>query len=458
VRFTPSGPDEQLELLSEIGVDRFEDLLEGVPVHLRMDTPIPLPEGISEMEVLNEIGALAAKNRGTAELTGFAGGGAYDHFIPSAIDSLISRSEFTTAYTPYQSEVSQGTLQVIYEFQSLVAELMGMDVANASLYDGAHAVAEAMLLAHASRGADTILVSAGLNPHFMKVLETYAAGLPIELRTIPLSSDGRTDAAALKEALVEPVAGFILAQPNFYGCLEDAAGLTEIVKASGEKKPPLVIGSVYPMSLGLIAPPGEWGADVATAEGQSLGLPLSLGGPYLGLFACRDEYLRRQPGRIIGRTLDRDGRESYVLTLQTREQHIRRQKATSNICTNQGLCAAWSTVYMTLLGPGGLREVAHHCSRKAAWLAGLLREIPGVELTFPDTPFFNEFTLSLPADAGGVLRRLADRGWLGGVDLKRFGGDMPGDLLVAVTERRSREEIDAFASVFADAVTGGTGA
>lgn len=420
-----------------------------------MDGPIAIPEGISEMEVGAEIEGLAARNRGPADLIGFAGGGAYDHFIPSAIDSVISRSEFTTAYTPYQSEVSQGTLQVIYEFQSLVAELMGMDVANASLYDGAHAVAEAMLLAYASRESDTILVSAGLNPHFMKVLETYAAGLAIELRSIPLASDGRTDAAALREALTEPAAGFILSQPNFYGCLEDAAGLTEIVKSTGEKKTPLVAGSVYPISLGVIAPPGEWGADVATAEGQSLGLPLSLGGPYLGLFTCSEEYIRRQPGRIIGRTLDRDGRESYVLTLQTREQHIRRQRATSNICTNQSLCASWATVYMTLLGPEGLREIARQCSQKAHYLAGLLRSVPGVELSFPDTPFFNEFTLSLPVETAGVLRRLTDDGWLGGIDLNRFGEEAPGDLLIAVTERRTRKEIDGFAAVFEDVVTGG---
>lgn len=420
-----------------------------------MDGPIAIPEGISEMEVGAEIEELAAKNRGPADLIGFAGGGAYDHFIPSAIDSVISRSEFTTAYTPYQSEVSQGTLQVIYEFQSLVAELMGMDVANASLYDGAHAVTEAMLLAYASRESDMILVSAGLNPHFLKVLETYAAGLAIELRSVPLASDGRTDAAALREALAEPAAGFILSQPNFYGCLEDAAGLTEIVKSTGEKKTPLVIGSVYPVSLGIIAPPGEWGADVATAEGQSLGLPLSLGGPYLGLFTSSEEYIRRQPGRIIGRTLDRDGRESYVLTLQTREQHIRRQRATSNICTNQGLCASWATVYMTLLGPEGLREIARQCSQKAHYLAGLLRSVPGVELAFPDTPFFNEFTLSIPVNTAGVLRRLADNGWLGGIDLNRFGGEAPGDLLIAVTERRTREEIDSFATVFEDVVTGG---
>ncbi len=455
MRYTPSGPDEQSELLREIGVESFGDLLHGIPDHLRMDGPIAIPEGISEMEVSAEIEGLAARNRGPADLIGFAGGGAYDHFIPSAIDSVISRSEFTTAYTPYQSEVSQGTLQVIYEFQSLVAELMGMDVANASLYDGAHAVAEAMLLAYASRESDTILVSAGLNPHFMKVLETYAAGLAIKLRSVPLASDGRTDAAALREALTEPAAGFILSQPNFYGCLEDAAGLTEIVKSTGEKKTPLVVGSVYPISLGVIAPPGEWGADVATAEGQSLGLPLSLGGPYLGLFTCSEEYIRRQPGRIIGRTLDRDGRESYVLTLQTREQHIRRQRATSNICTNQGLCASWATVYMTLLGPEGLREIARQCSQKAHYLAGLLRSVPGVELSFPDTPFFNEFTLSLPVETAGVLRRLTDDGWLGGIDLNRFGEEAPGDLLIAVTERRTREEIDDFAAVFEDVVTGG---
>jgi glycine dehydrogenase subunit 1 len=438
-------------MLRAIGVERFEDLLEGVPEHLRMTEPIQIPAGLPEMESRRLVKMLASNSHGNYDLTCFAGAGVYDHFIPSAVDPLVSRSEFTTAYTPYQSEVSQGTLQAIYEFQSLIAELMGMDVANASLYDGAHALAEAMLLAHAARKIDRMLVSDGINPYQRRVLETYAAGLEINIEYVPVGTDGRTDAEALKAALAEPSSGFFLSQPNFFGCIEDAASLAKIVQGSAEKKPPLVVASVYPTSLGMLAPPGEWGADVAVGEGQSLGLPMSLGGPFLGLFAARSEHLRRMPGRLIGRTIDRDGRNSYVMTLQTREQHIRREKATSNICTNQGLFALWATVYMTLIGPEGLREVADSSTRKAHFLAGELTKIDGVELTYPDTPFFNEFNLTLGTDPAVVLDRLTDAGYLGGVNLTRFEVDYPGHLLVAVTERRTREQMDAFIQAFAAA-------
>ena len=451
MRYTPSTAEEQHEMLRVMGVERFEDLLVGVPEHLRIHEPLDIPDELSEIEVRRLLGRLAANSRGSSELSCFAGAGVYDHFIPSVVDPIVSRSEFTTAYTPYQSEVSQGTLQVIYEFQSLIAELMGMEVANASLYDGAHALAEAMLLAHAARGVARIVVSDGINPCYRRVLTTYAAGLEIELDFIPVGMDGRTDAGALEQALAGPASAFLLAQPNFFGCIEDAAALTRIVRASGEKKPPLVIASVYPISLGLLAPPGAWGADVATGEGQSLGLPMSLGGPALGLFAARSEYLRRMPGRLIGRTVDCDGRTSYVMTLQTREQHIRREKATSNICTNQGLFALWATVYMTLAGPEGLREVAAASAAKAHFLASELAQLEGVELTYPGTPFFNEFSLTLRTDPALLLDRLAEAGILGGVNLGRLVTGAPGHLLVAVTEQRSREQIDDFIRAFAEA-------
>ncbi len=455
MRYLPSGPEEQQELLQALGAECFTDLLTGVPEHLRMEGPPDTGAGMSEMEVRAVLERLAARNRSRSEAVCFAGAGAYDHFIPAAIDTIVSRSEFTTAYTPYQSEVSQGTLQVIYEFQSLVAELMGLEVANASLYDGAHAVAEAMLLAHATRGVPRVLVSAGLHPHARRVLDTYAAGLGIEVVTVPLGGDGRTDAEVLSGLLAEPASAVIFAHPTVYGCLEDPERVARLVHGADERKPPLVIGSVYPISLGVLAPPGEWGADVAAAEGQSLGLPLSFGGPFLGLFACREEFIRRVPGRLIGRTLDRDGRESFVLTLQTREQHIRRERATSNICTNQGLCATWATVYMTLLGPAGLSEVARQCHARAHYLAGELTALPGVALTWPDTPFFNEFTLTLPVAAGTLLERLDTAGFLGGVDPRRFAPEAPGDLIIAVTERRTRAELDAFIAAFETALAGG---
>jgi len=452
VHYTPTTPEEERSMLQAIGVERFEELLAGVPEHLRLKDALSIPAGCSEPEVRSELEELAARNHGSGRQICFAGCGAYDHYIPAAVDTIVSRSEFTTAYTPYQPEVSQGTLQVIYEFQSLVAELMGMDVANASLYDGGHALAEGVLLAEATRGVPRVLYSEGINPHYLKVVATYASGLGISLVPIPLGADGRTETGALEAALKEPASAVLLAQPNIYGCLEDVRRLSALVKGADEKKPPLVVAAVYPASLGLLEPPGDWGADVAVAEGQSLGLPLSLGGPYLGLFACRIEHIRRMPGRLIGRTLDRDGRGSYVLTLQTREQHIRRAKATSNICTNQGLMATWATVYMTLLGPQGLKQVAELGARKAHYLADRLAGIPGVSLTFPDTPFLNEFTLSLEADPRTVLDRLAETGFLGGVDLARFGRDYHGHLTIAVTERRTRRQLDAFVEAFTSAV------
>ncbi len=453
MRYAPSTPDEQQAMLEAIGIERFEDLLEGVPEHLRMSGSIPLPDGVSEMEVRARLEELACRNLSGVKHVCFAGCGTYDHFVPSAIDAVVSRSEYTTAYTPYQSEVSQGTLQVIYEFQSLIAELTGMDVANASLYDGAHALAEGMLMAHGLRRVDRVLVTAALNPHYRRVLDTYAEGMGIEVVTVPVGPDGRTDASALDQALAEPASAFLLAQPNVFGCLEDARALAEKVHAAGEKKAPLVIASVYPTSLGLIEPPGAWGADVATGEGQSLGIPMSLGGPYLGLYAAKEEFLRRMPGRLIGRTVDWDDRSAFVMTLATREQHIRREKATSNICTNQGLFATWATVYMTLVGPRGLKEIAVRSAQNARYLAGGLSGIDGVSLTYPDTPFFNEFTLTLPGGPGPVLERLTEQGFLGGVDLTRFGDGLPGHLLVAVTERRTRDEMDRFTEAMADAVS-----
>ena len=445
MRYTPATPEEQQEMLRAIGVERFEDLLTGIPEQVRMTGPIPLPEGVSEMEVRADVEALAARNRGAGQALCFIGAGAYDHYVPAAIDTVVSRSEFSTAYTPYQSEVSQGTLQVIYEFQSLVAELMGLDVANASLYDGAHALAEGMLLAHATRGIDRVLAGAGLHPHHRRVVDTYAEGLGIEVVTVPLGPDGRTDAAALTAALAEPASAFLLAQPNIHGCLEDTSALTEQVRAGGDPKGPLVVADVYPVSLGLLEPPGAWGADVATAEGQSLGLPLSLGGPYVGLFACRQEHLRRMPGRLIGASEDREGRRAYVMTLMTREQPIRRAKATSNICTNEGLCALTALVYMSLMGKEGLREVAQVCSDRGDYARQRLLGVPGVTMQFPSRWYFNEFVISLPVAAEKVIRGLFTRGIAAGFPMGRYWPEMNNCLLVAVTEKRTKEDIDFLA-------------
>ena len=396
-----------------------------------------LPGGKSELEVGRALQDLAAKNR--HELVSFLGGGFYDHFIPAAVDAILSRSEFYTAYTPYQPEASQGTLQAIYEFQSAISRLTGMEVSNASLYDGGTALYEAMMMAMRVTGRRKIILDEAVNPIYRKMLHSYTSNLRIEFREFA-SRDGRTDRKRMAEPLDDETAGVIVQNPNFFGCVDDFSDIAERAHKVGA----LLIVSCYPISLGILKTPGEMGADIATAEGQCLGLPLSFGGPYLGIMATRRSLVRKMPGRIVGRTKDRLGREGFVLALQAREQHVRRAKATSNICTNESLCALGALAYMCLLGKQGLVDIAKLCAAKAEYARQRLLAIPGVSARFK-APIFNEFVVDLPRPAADVINHLIEHGFAAGFPLSRYYSGMDNSMLIAVTEKRTKEEIGVLA-------------
>jgi glycine dehydrogenase subunit 1 len=435
--FRSPGRDERRSMLAAVGAESVEALFEGIPPELRCDDFV-IPRGRSELETLRIVRELAERH--ASGLVNFCGAGFYDHFIPAAVDALAARGEFFTAYTPYQPEASQGTLQAVFEFQTAVARLMDMDAANASLYDGGTALFEGMTMALRATRRNRVLVCEGVNPIYRTMLKSYTRNLSIEYREIPLR-DGRGDRDAFAEQIDDRTAAILLQNPNFFGCLDDASDLCDLAHAAGA----LAVMSVYPLSLGILKAPGAMGADIATAEGQSLGLPLSFGGPYLGLLAARKQWVRRMPGRIAGLTRDAEGRRGFVLTLQAREQHIRREKATSNICTNQALCALRALIYLTLTGAQGLPEAARQCAARARYAFERLAAIDGVERTF-DAPFFNEFALTLPCDAAGVISELIDEGVAAGFPATRYFRGMERVLLVAVTEKRTREEIDILAA------------
>jgi glycine dehydrogenase subunit 1 len=433
MRFAPHTDDDVRGMLGAIGLDSLDQLFDQIPVGVRLDRPLDLPDGVSEMELLADLRGLAARNRHADDLVCFAGAGAYDHYVPAVVWALASRSEFYTSYTPYQPELSQGVLQALFEYQSMICELTGLEVSNASLYDGATALAEAVNLARSSPSRGRVLVSAGVDRRYVETLRTYGRGAGYEPEIFDVV-DGRGGTPDVGE----DVACVIVQHPNAYGLLEPARDLFGAAHAGGAR----AIEIFDPMSLGVLAPPGELRADIAVGEGQPLGNHLNFGGPYLGIIATRLDDVRRLPGRIVGETVDVDGRTGYVLTLQAREQHIRREKATSNICTNQTLMAIAATVYLGWLGPQGLVELGERCAAKARYAADRLCEVPGVEPLFGDAPFFKEFALRLPRPAAGVVDALIDRGILGGVPLPDADAHT---LLVAVTERRTREEIDTFA-------------
>lgn len=426
-------------MLSALGLTKPEDLFRDIPAGVRLSRPLRLAPGLTEMEVLGHLQGLAGANDG-ARHTCFLGGGAYDHYVPAAVPSLASRGEFATSYTPYQPEVSQGTLQAIYEFQSMVCALYGLDVANASVYDGATALGEAALLAARATGRRRLLVSRAMHPAHRQVLATYANGSGLLVDEIPVAG-GHTDLLALKERLGADVAAVLLQEPNYFGLLEPVEGAGALAHEAGA----LYVVSADPLSLGLLNPPGSYGADVAVGEGQPLGVGLHFGGPYVGLLAVREALMRQVPGRIVGATVDDRGRRGFVLTLQAREQHIRRERATSNICTNQALVALRTTIYLSLLGREGLRQVATLCLEKAAYAARRLAAVPGYSLAF-EGPFFREFVLRCPRPAEEVAAALAEEGFLVGPGLGRHHPELSDCLLVAVTEQRSRQEIDRLAA------------
>ncbi len=436
--------DQQREMLETIGVASIDELFDQIPADLRLGRSLDLPPALTELDLTAHLGQLAAANSAKQGAC-FLGGGAYDHFIPAAVDEIASRGEFYTAYTPYQAEASQGSLQAFYEFQTLICQLTGMDASNASLYEGGTSVSEAVFMAMRVTGRHGKVVLLGsLHPEYRDVVQTYLSRLECEVVVVP-TLEGTADAAHLESVLDNQTACVVIQQPNFFGCLEQVQELTEQAHRVGA----LSIVSCDPISLGLLTRPGDYGADIVVAEGQSLGTPLQYGGPYLGILTCRQKFIRKMPGRLIGQTTDRHGNRCFVLNLQAREQHIRRDKATSNICTNQGLIALRATVYLSLLGKQGIREVAELSCRKAHYAAERLTAIDGLDLAY-DRPFFKEFTLRCRDGAESVSRQAAQAGFDVGPLLSRFPDGNPHDLLVAVTEQRTRQEIDQLADALAN--------
>lgn len=425
-------------MLATIGVSSVDGLLAPLPAGVRLDRPLDIPAAAPEWEVHGQLARLAARNQHTQEFVSFLGAGAYDHFIPAAVAHITRRSEFATAYTPYQPEVSQGTLQAIFEFQTAIARLVGLPLANASLYDGATAAAEAVLLSTFETQRKKVFVSEAVHPHTRTVIDTYLSGL-FGRSSVVKTPGGVTDPDQARARLEGKPACLVVSQPNVFGQIEDIPALAKTAHDLGT----LLVVIVDPIALGLLEAPGHQGADIVVGEGQSLGLYQSLGGPYLGFFAARQELIRRIPGRLVGLSTDSAGRRAYVMTLQTREQHIRRERATSNICTNQGLCALAATIYLSLVGKSGLQEAAQLCVQKAHYAAERLSALTGFKLRYAG-PFFKEFVLDVPATPAVIIRKLAGVGILAGVDLGRLAGAWRGGLLIAVTEKRTKADIDGF--------------
>ncbi|MFC1725543.1 aminomethyl-transferring glycine dehydrogenase subunit GcvPA [candidate division KSB1 bacterium] len=434
--YIPHSPDEEREMLKSIGISSLDDLFKEIPESLKLKKELDLTDGLSESEVLADLKKLMFMNKCCDRAVSFLGGGAYDHSIPSIINHLILRSEFYTAYTPYQAEVSQGTLQMIYEYQTMICELTGMDVSNASMYDGASAAAEAGLLMSGFKKRNKILISDLVHPNYSEVIKTYFYGQDIELTKIK-NDNGMLDKDDLSRKIDENTAGLIVQNPNFFGIIEDVEEIGNICK----EKDIMYTNIVNPISLGILKSPGEAGADIAVGEGQPLGIPVSLGGPYLGFFAVKQQFIKLMPGRIIGQTTDVKENTGYVMVLQTREQHIKREKATSNICTNQGLMALCACIYMSIVGKKGIKLAAELSSQNAHYLAGKISNLRGFELKY-DTPFFNEFVVAADKDTDEILNKLNNNGFYAGINLKKFGFE--NGLLIAVTEKRTKKEMDCF--------------
>ena len=435
--FTPHTEQDDREMLRRVGVDSFEDLFEAVPENLRLGRLLEVPESLSEVELFAHMTKLAGRSKGASELTCFAGGGAYEHYVPAAARSLASRGEFATSYTPYQPELSQGVLQAVFEFQTMVCELYGMEVANASLYDGASALVEAVNLAVRVTKRERILIPESVSPLYREVVQTYTSGLGFDLVTVPTGPDGTVDWTRVD---VAGAAALVTQYPNFFGRLEDLSHASDLAHEAGA----LSIAVADPTAMGLLASPGQLGADVAVGEGQSFGNPLSYGGPYVGFFATKLEFVRQVPGRIAGETLDADGRRAYVLTLQAREQHIRRAKATSNVCTNQTLMAIAAAIHMAWLGPVGLKKMGALCAQRSTEAAARLGDLPGCSVRFAG-PSFKEFVLETPIPGRELTAALARRGFLAGPDLGRWYPELENCLLIATTEKRTSEDIEGLA-------------
>ena len=436
MRYTQYTNEQVDAALGTIGADSIEDLFATIPDAMRMKGDLDIPAGVSELQLLRDIESLASRNESCSELTCFLGGGAYDHFVPTLVDALAAQSEFLTGYTPYQAEASQGILQLFFEFQTMVCRLTGMDVANASLYEVASAAAEAVVMATTTTRRRRVLVAETVHPDMLSVLQTYGASQNIEIVVVP-ATKGVVDEAAMSTALDETIAAFVVQSPNFFGCVERLDRMVPAIHEHGA----LSIVSTDPLAGGVFKTPGDLDADIVVAEGQALGIPLQYGGPYLGLLACREKYLRKMPGRIVGMTKDTDGRRGFCLVLQTREQHIKRERATSNICTNQGLLAVRASIYLAAMGKQGIACVSSQCFDKAHYAADEIAKVDGYELAFT-APFFKEFVVRTSRGVKPALDACRAQGLLGGVPLGRFDKRMDDCFLVAVTEKRTKDEID----------------
>lgn len=441
MRYTPHTLSDKEQMLHEIGVRKIEELYDHIPANLRERAKIDLPEGLTELAVRRRLAALASKNAAASDWNFFLGGGTYHHMIPSAVDAIISRSEFSTSYTPYQPEVSQGTLQALFEFQTLICQLTGMEVSNAGVYDGASAAAEAVLMARRIQPMSRrrVLLSRALHPQYRAVIATYFRNLKdVEITEIPLDVTGATDAEQLERNLDDRAMCVLVGYPNFFGVIEDLASLQAACARSGAQ---LITVTTEPLAFALVKPPGAWGADIAVGEGQSLGVPMTLGGPGFGFFACQKRFVRSMPGRLVGETVDTEGRRGFVLTLSTREQHIRREKATSNICTSQTLCTLAATVFMSLLGKGGMRELAEVNVARAHEVHDRLVKEARVAPRFSG-PFFNEFVLTVDG-LERLFRDCVARKIIPGVSLGQWYPELQDCLLLCVTEMNEKEGIDA---------------
>lgn len=439
MNYTQLTDSDVKHMLGTIGVDRVEELFRDIPAAARLDRPLCLPNPFNEMELLADLNRLADTNHNCDELTCFLGGGSYDHYIPTVVDALAGQSEFVTAYTPYQAEAAQGSLQAFYEYQTLICQLTGMDVSNASMYEGATAAAEAVLMARSINGRRRVLVSSAVHPDVRGVLATYLRHLPIDL-TVVETAGGLTNPEDLRRAINDETTAVLVQTPNFLGNVERLDRLSAIAHECGA----LAIAYVDPISCGLLKTPGSLGADIVVGDGQPLGIPMALGGPTLGFMACRQDFMRKMPGRLVGATTDISGRRAFCLTLQTREQHIRRERATSNICTNQGLLALRVAVYLAAMGKQGVARIASLCLDKAHYAAERIASLDGFELRF-SAPFFKEFVVRTTKDVDRVLACCRERRILAGVPLRRWYPDLADCLLIAVTEKRSRAQIDALA-------------
>jgi len=444
MNYTPHTDDDVAKMLKTVGVESVDALFDPIPKGLKLSS-LDLPPGLTEMEAMALLNDLVAELRQDAPALSFLGGGAYDHFSPSVVDAVISRGEFFTAYTPYQPEVSQGTLRAIFEFQTMISELTGMEVTNASMYDGSSALAEAVLMAVRINQGTKVLIPRSLHPFYRKVVETYVRGIDLEIVEIPWTEAGTMDLAAVKANLDDDTAAVVVQNPNFLGVLEPLDELGEIVGASKA----MFVAAVNPLSLGVVRPPGDFGADMVVGDGQPLGIPLSYGGPYVGFFSTRETHIRKMPGRITGQTTDVDGKRGFVLTLKTREQDIRRERATSNICTNQTLCATAATVYMAALGPEGLREVCELNLANSRDALEAVTSVDGVTQAFSGATF-NEFVVRTVRPAADVLASLREKGIGGGIDLGRFYPELSDCVLTCVTETKRQTDIDCLAAAWGE--------